>query len=142
MDLGIEGVDDAANVLRVLVIGIVLHIEHQQLALVVLLDPTFVALVEALEVLDADGVLILTASLTDLAYQLAGVAASPMPPIPLPLGGSVILPIPQSVLGAIVGFGSTDFERASRATQLNPMPQVGALWRPSDVAAAHEQAAG
>ncbi len=43
--------------------------------------------------------------ITDLAYQLAGVAASPMPPIPLPLGGSVVLPIPQSVLGAIVGFG-------------------------------------
>jgi hypothetical protein len=48
MDLRINAADDVAEVLGVRVEAVVLHVDDQQFALVVLLDPGIVAFVQSL----------------------------------------------------------------------------------------------
>jgi hypothetical protein len=55
--------DDLAEVLLVGVEPVVLHIDHEQLAFVVGLDPGLVTFVQALQVVDADAVLVIAAAL-------------------------------------------------------------------------------
>ena len=70
MDLRVDLGDDLSEVLRIGVEAVILHVDDQQLALVVGLDPGLITLIEALEVIDADGVLIVTSALGDLLHQL------------------------------------------------------------------------
>ena len=70
MDLRIDRVDDAAQVLLIGMEGVVVHVHDQQTSLVVLADPRFVALVQAAQVVDADARFVLTAAFGDLLHQV------------------------------------------------------------------------
>lgn len=69
VDFGINGVDDFTEVFLVFREAVVIDVNDEQFTFVVGRNPGFVALVEALEVVEADAFFVVAAALLDLRYQ-------------------------------------------------------------------------
>ena len=69
VQLCVNAGNDVSEVLRIFREAVVVDINDEELTLVVAFDPLLVALIQALEVVEADGVLVRTAALLNLLDQ-------------------------------------------------------------------------